>query len=920
MLAPIQQFPSLNRPPPSPVRSTSKRELAAILLPVNRQATAPKMIGDDIEYIGTKMGGGGMLSITSPRTLTGVTLHVESTTSEAARRMVFHSTTKPIHVGRSPSTNDESSRRSDQDQEAALFRCPVVSRNHATIIFDDNKVFVTDVKSHHGTHIRRLGSLTSTMLKPLTPMQVADGDYITFGKTVGSKSHETVKPVVVRVEHLYDDPSFPTRFFTPTPTRNTENNSSPKSSSGRYGVFSDSSSVSSSSSSQSSDEMDISSSSEDDSEIEELPGPGPVAPLRVTSLVGRTAGAFKKLLDNMPHRSDDIPSPVDCGFTDPSLTCPPTPIQPPTQTPTPESSQPFRFGSPFSSAMFTFKVPSMLNNLPFQRRPSSSPLWSNDADIGDAGRDSAHQPNTSPWYFGPSFSDQHESNSVQGTPYQSNVTSVPESSGSNTQSCTKRDLLRRRSKSRSPMDLATPSPQPPSQGPSWCSADGSIPEQAQVSQSEIADSPSLSVDVPQSMPQTHVLPLPEDSGLLAESLSSSTPAVVPDSEVSLLAFAQWEDPWGCNRGAEEDSIPLVEPTPQSSAAMNAVEPTTPEEAEEHVSQSGDNDTSNTELESIKNDITQLHALRRKYKARFNANVSITQQHLNSVRNNMAEVKSSHETLSNQVTKDVSDLQGELATVQSRVDGMQGMINDVAMDVDQVKNDSLQKAKEMKKQIEDVQMHVDTLDKICSEKICSVEAELAEGKRLVQELKDLYNDMKQLREDNMQAMDVEISALKQARVDAEGELRTVTDLRTKMEVAAQEAEATIAAASQVGIPHHPVMLFNPDPVQMAQASLKRKRDDADVGGEGETTSSALVDDERNEPCENVRKMKPAVLGGTSVDGVELSPTSAITTVTKNIDGTDVPSRKRARKVVKVIAKTTTAITIGAVAAWTALAFS
>jgi hypothetical protein len=161
-------------------------------------------------------------------------------------------------------------------------------------------------------------------------------------------------------------------------------------------------------------------------------------------------------------------------------------------------------------------------------------------------------------------------------------------------------------------------------------------------------------------------------------------------------------------------------------------------------------------------------------------------------------------------------------------------------------------------------------------------------------------MKQLREDNMQAMDVEISALKQARVDAEGELRTVTDLRKKTELAAQEAEATIAAASQVGIPHHPVMLFNPDPVQMAQASLKRKRDDADVGGEGESTSSALVDDERNEPCENVRKMKPlAVSGSTSVDGVALSPTSAVTTVTKNIDGTDVPSRKRARKVVKVI---------------------
>ncbi|ESK88659.1 hypothetical protein Moror_3062 [Moniliophthora roreri MCA 2997] len=812
------------------------------------------MTGDEIEYIGTKTAG-GMLSITSAREVTGLALHVEATTNEPARRMVFHRTTKTIHVGRSPSNTDDSSKRSERDKGNALFKCPVVSRNHAEITFVDNRVHVTDIGSHHGTHIRKFGGLTSTMLETDVATQVFDGDHITFGKTVG-KNHESVKPVVVRVEYLYETASS-FHFSTPSP-QTPETSSSPKSSSGRYGVYSDSSE--SSSSSQSSDEMDISSNSDHDSEIEEIPRPASSVlsrPLRVASLVDRATGAFKKFLDSSPQEDPE----ANCDYTNSSLTFPPTPVLP-LPSPPEESSQPFVFGSPSSAARFTFKVPSVLN---FTRRTPSSPLWNSDTDGVDMGRA------TSPW----SFLGRSDNNSA----VEDNLFSAPEPAAGDPG---KRDSPQKklfpfpfkslsppslrfgsRSKSRSPMDLPTPPP-PPTSNPS-------IPEL-----------PSSEGDPLQNIHQSHNFLYPDDLGVGYGSGSSFTPSGLP--------------PWRC-----AEDIPLIpevevqEAQNPEVAVLKEAEP--PVQQNDGSGQDKDNDKDNDKdtdsvrdgIEALKNEVTQLHALRRKYKARFNTNVQITQQHMNAIRGQVNEAKTSYDTLRD----DVSDLQKEVA----RVDGMQGMISDVAMDVDQVKNDLVQKVTEMKKDMEDVKMQVDTLDKTCSKKMRSVEAELAEGKQLVKELKDLFNDMKQLREENVQEMDVEMTALKQARADAEGELRLVTDMRKEVEVAAREADA---AASQ-----------------MARTPLKRKRND-DNGGEDESpTSSAPVDERTTENIMREPQWKP-VLDVVSVGSPSVS--SIDSTVVKNGEDMKVPSRKRARKVVSVMGQTAAAVAIGAVAAWTALAFS
>lgn len=64
------------------------------------------------------------------------------------------------------------------------------------------QVYITDLHSHHGTHILRPGELVSTSLRPEVPTVVADGDLITFGKSVGRDAY-LVRPVVVRVQLVF---------------------------------------------------------------------------------------------------------------------------------------------------------------------------------------------------------------------------------------------------------------------------------------------------------------------------------------------------------------------------------------------------------------------------------------------------------------------------------------------------------------------------------------------------------------------------------------------------------------------------------------------------------------------------------------------------------------------------------------------
>ncbi|KAI0764225.1 hypothetical protein BD413DRAFT_578545 [Trametes elegans] len=190
--------------------------------------------------------------------LEGIVLHVKQCDGQAPEALSYKkASSRTIAVGRKSSQGDV-----PDDPERAQFRCPVVSRKHAKITFTEfGNVYITDLHSHHGTHILRPSELVSTALKPEVPTVLADGDVITFGKTVGRDDY-LVRPVVVRVQLIFGRDASP-RAPSPLPGSLTDDAPSPdkasaKSNTGRYGVYPHSSDSSPSTSDGDSDIQEIS--------------------------------------------------------------------------------------------------------------------------------------------------------------------------------------------------------------------------------------------------------------------------------------------------------------------------------------------------------------------------------------------------------------------------------------------------------------------------------------------------------------------------------------------------------------------------------------------------------------------------------------------------------------------------------------
>ncbi|KAI0327862.1 hypothetical protein GY45DRAFT_1256162 [Cubamyces sp. BRFM 1775] len=168
----------------------------------------------------------------------GIVLHVDEYGGHPAQTLTFaKSTSRTISVGRKSSQGNV-----PDDSGRALFRCPVVSRKHAKITFTEyGNVYIIDLRSHHGTHILRPGELVATALKPEVPTVLADGDQITFGKSVGRDAF-LVRPIVVRVQLMFGRDASPR---APSPLPDSVTNDDPvspdkplaRSNSGRYGVY-----------------------------------------------------------------------------------------------------------------------------------------------------------------------------------------------------------------------------------------------------------------------------------------------------------------------------------------------------------------------------------------------------------------------------------------------------------------------------------------------------------------------------------------------------------------------------------------------------------------------------------------------------------------------------------------------------------
>ncbi|PFH53648.1 hypothetical protein AMATHDRAFT_1284 [Amanita thiersii Skay4041] len=220
------------------------------------------MLDDEIEYIGSRSAP-RTPSVSDPlithRPVTGLTLHVEKSGASAPYELVFHkSSSSVVHIGRRHGCESD-----DIDPGKAMFRCPVVSRKHAKIAFSDSGfVYLFDLSSHHGTHVRRPNEVVSRMLQPESPCALRGGEYVTLGKSVG-KGDDLVRPIVFRVE-LHRTESDLSPGLTKKPSSESVASDSAvvsRSGSGRYGL---------NDSSSSSDEMSCYM-NESFSDIEELP-------------------------------------------------------------------------------------------------------------------------------------------------------------------------------------------------------------------------------------------------------------------------------------------------------------------------------------------------------------------------------------------------------------------------------------------------------------------------------------------------------------------------------------------------------------------------------------------------------------------------------------------------------------------------
>ncbi|GJE95253.1 hypothetical protein PsYK624_114360 [Phanerochaete sordida] len=193
-----------------------------------------------------------------PRDITGIALSVEKYGDEPPQVLTFYKQdTDIILIGRRSSV---STKPQADETDRALFRCPVISRRHARIMFTQyGNVYLSDLSSHHGTHILRPGEKASTMIKADTPSVLADGDTITFGKVVG-REDSIVRPIIAKVRLLFGAPASPSSESTSSqaPTTPAAPTAALHTSSGRYGIYTPAMTSSSSDSSESEEVEEIS--------------------------------------------------------------------------------------------------------------------------------------------------------------------------------------------------------------------------------------------------------------------------------------------------------------------------------------------------------------------------------------------------------------------------------------------------------------------------------------------------------------------------------------------------------------------------------------------------------------------------------------------------------------------------------------
>jgi hypothetical protein len=302
-------------------------------------------------------------------------------------------------------------------------------------------------------------------------------------------------------------------------------------------------------------------------------------------------------------------------------------------------------------------------------------------------------------------------------------------------------------------------------------------------------------------------------------------------------------------------------------------------------------------------VSKLHNHRRKYKARFNSNVEVISGKLAQFDDRLAEVNAEYTMLFDQVDTihhvDIPDIQTQLGGLQERVDELPDLFSTP---------DPGERTPQPGLHERDVKTNIWALES------------LVDGMFILVDIKDLFLmylflEMRLLRETSQAQMAAEIEAIKVMRETAMADI-------AQAQAQAAKASQVCSNTSKVLIEQRftPSLTISQTPVLL---SLKRKRDDTDENEEADENENIqqavdIADVEGSIDLANQDKDVVVVDEDVSAPSTKPDVLEAAAGTHRQLDAP--PPRKRTRRIGSVLAHTATAVTIGAVVTWSALAFS
>ncbi|KAG5652359.1 hypothetical protein H0H81_005261 [Sphagnurus paluster] len=696
-----------------------------------------------------------------------------------------------------------------------MFRCAVVSRKHAKIAFSDSgHVYLIDLNSHHGTHIRKPGEALSKMLKPETPTQLADGDVVTFGKSVG-RHNECVRPVVARIQLLSEPPFTP---ITPPKPISYVDLTKPttayidlsKPTSGRYGVYVPGSPSSS----------DASSGFSDDDDIHEIPpASGPNA-LPLLPRGNRTTGPS---------------SPIGRAFEALKRLLPPAPI-----TTAPESPDSDSSSRDWPSSPINLDIPKQLR----------SPLYS---------------PYSADWTDWPS---------ARLSPRYTRSPSPRADSLFTDQPCEEHQEEHERSRSTSPMDLASPSPEPEIRNPqhpnsarhdepslvgAWPASRSSTPPPASVTVSvSVHPSPDPDPQAPDSQNDNDSATPPAASASASASATSAEASVPSAMSIESICSEPISD--------TREASPQVHADPSSPGPEpigRAPERTRTEDVVGELQGS---------LKRLQDEVARLQTHRRKYKSRFNTNAHL-------------------------IADKLADLDAQYVDLAGRVEQYADLAERVEVELPELQV----QVDELREQAEGFFVREGEAD-VLADREREGEGERSEVRASVETLRELVLEMRNLRTATQEQMNAELEAVRVARDAALAKIAAQVEARMQAQAQVQAAAAAV------------------------NESRKRKRDDSDEESDADAderpgAGEGADVDVRGGGVADVMMAEAAGLTTPTTPTLATGDAAPATTPCRHPEHHCAPPpAKRARRFAAVAVHTATAVTVGAIATWSALAFS